>query len=303
MSKVSVTVPAPLPSLGPGLNTIGLGLALHVHVEMSARLDDKLEITATGEGQEALPLNLRNPVMRAATRVFQKKETAPAGLSVSIENHIPLDVGLDTIAAFWMGGMVAANNLTGNSLDRDALIQLGLEAGLIPEAIVTTLLGGLNVCMREADGNIIYNSLEPPPLRVALVAPFLPDYKEKTRSALPQMVALRDAVFNMNRLSFLMDALLDADYELLEKTLQDRLYQEAFTTHIPGYEDVIHVAKSQGAAAVTLVGRGPALLVFASYNHNIIANAMVEAFQDAGVDECRFWTVPLDGQGVMISLS
>lgn len=298
-----MTVPAPLPSFGPGLNTLGLGLALHAHIEMSLRPDDKVEITVTGEGQDSLPLNLRNPVLRAAMRVFQKKELAPAGLNIAIENHIPLDIGLDTTAAFWMGGMAAANNLTGNNLDRDTLIHLGLEAGLIPEAVVTTLLGGLNVCLREPDGNVIYNSLEPPPLRVALVAPVLPEYREKTKHALPQRAALQDAVFNMSRLSFLMDALLDADYDLLAKTLQDRLYQNAFAAHIPGYEEVVRVAREQGAAAVTLAGRGPGLLVFASYNQNIIANAMVEAFQDAGVENCRFWTVPLDGQGVMISLS
>lgn len=303
MSKVFVTVPAPLPSFGPGLNTLGLGLALHAHIEMSSRLDDKVEITVKGEGHDSLPTNLHNPIMRAAMRVFQQKETAPSGLNIELENQIPLNVGLDTTAALWLGGMVAANNLMGNSLDRDALVDMALEAGLLPESVITTLLGGLNICMRDAEGKLMYNSLEPPPLRVALVSPVLPDYKAQTRGLMPQMVGLRDAVFNMSRLSFLVDALLDADYELLEKTIQDRLYQADFAEHIPGYAEVVNVAKAQGAAAITLVARGPSLLVFAPYNHNIIANAMVEAFQDAGVEECRFWTVPLDGQGVMVSLS
>ncbi len=298
-----MTVPAPLPSFGPGLNTLGLGLSLHTHIEMSPRQDDKLEITVTGEGSESLPAGLRNPVMRAAMRVFQKKETAPFGLNVSIENQIPMDVGLDATAALWLGGMVAANNLTGNNLDREGLIDLALEAGLLPESVITTLLGGLNICMREPDGRIRYNSLEPPPLRVVLLAPTLPDYKDQTRGVMPQAVDIRDAVFNMSRLSFLMDALLDGDYDLLAKTLEDRLYQPAFMDYIPGYDTVVSVAKAQGAAAVTLMPKAPALLVFAPYNHTLIANAMIEAFQDVGVEHCRFWTVVLDGQGVMISLT
>jgi hypothetical protein len=45
------------------------------------------------------------------------------------------------------------------------------------------------------------------------------------------------------------------------------------------------------------------MIAFASYNHNLIANAMVMAFQEAGVQDCRYWTLALDVQGVMISMS
>lgn len=303
MPKVSVTIPAAVSSLAPGLKTLGLAVSMHAHIELSTRRDDQLELNVRGEGREVLPTGVRHPVVRAATRIFQHKEIAPAGLTVLVENAIPLNIGLDTEAALLVGGMVAANNLTGGGLERDALIEMVLQMGAVPEAVVTSLLGGLNVCASEPEGGVLYNSLEPPPLRIALVVPDLPDYAEQTANVLPEQVSLADALYNLSRLPFVLQALLDADFDLLRRTLRDHLAEPAYRPFIPGYDQVMQAAQKAGAAAVTLAGQGPALIAFAPYNHSLIASAMVEAFQKAGVTSCRYWTLGLDAQGVTISVA
>ena len=303
MHKVSVTIPAAVNSLAPGLKTLGLAVSLHAHIELTTRKDDQLEMTLRGEGREEIPQGLRHPVIRAATRIFQYKEIAPAGLTALVDNRIPLNIGLDVEAAMLVGGMVAANNLTGGGIERDELIEMVIQMGAVPEAVVTSLLGGLNVCALEADGSLLYNSIEPPPLRVALIAPDLPDYGEQTMNVLPEQVPLADAIFNLSRLPFVLQAIMDADFEMLHRTLHDRLALAAYTPFIPGYEDVIRAGHKAGAAAITLAGNGPALIVFAPYNHTLIATAMLEAFQQAGVPNCRYWTLGLDAQGVTISVA
>jgi hypothetical protein len=47
---------------------------------------------------------------------------------------------------------------------------------------------------------------------------------------------------------------------------------------------------------------GPTLLAFAPYNHNLIGEAMQAAFLEAGVANCRFWTLGIDAQGVTVSV-
>ena len=71
--------------------------------------------------------------------------------------------------------------------------------------------------------------------------------------------------------------------------------------HIPAYPAVVAAAEDAGAVAVTLCGPGPALLAFATYNHESIEEAMQRAFRAAGI-EARTWSLPSDQQGVVISV-
>ena len=302
MYKVEVNVPAAVTNLGPGLNTLGLALNLHTHIEMSVRADGNLEITVLGEGEEDIPTGFQNPVLRAATWLFQKKEMAPAGLSIHIENYIPLDIGLDAEAAMFIGGLVAANNLTEGTFDREDLIELAIEMGMTHVDALTTLLGGLNATIVTADGIRLHKSLEPPPLRMVVMVPEVPNYTELTANALPEFVSLDAAIFNMGHMVFMVDALMEGDYDLLAATMHDRLYQKAFTDHIPGYAQAVEAAMDNGAAAVTLAGHGPTMLVFAPYNHNLIAEEMIHVFQATGVQNCRYWTLGIDAQGVTVSV-
>lgn len=300
MYKVQVNVPAALHHLGPGLNTLGLALSLHVHIEMTTRSDGELTITLLGEGKDSLPTNFRNPVLKAAARLFQLREAAPAGLNIVIENRIPLGVGLDAEAALLIGGLVAANNVIDGGFDQHDIINLAQEIGISHISALTAVLGGLNICLD--DGERFHKSLEPPPLKIVLVAPRLPDYAALTQNLMPQTVSLRDAAFNIGRSIFLIDALMAGDFDMLSSAIQDHLYQEAFIAQIPGYAQAVEAAKASGAAAVTLASTGPGVIAFAPYNHALIADAMSQAFQQAGVSECRTWTLGIDGQGVTVSV-
>jgi homoserine kinase len=71
---------------------------------------------------------------------------------------------------------------------------------------------------------------------------------------------------------------------------------------IPGYEAVVTEARKAGAVAVALSGAGPSLVAFASGGHAEIARAMQAAFEASGVT-CRTFILPVDGQGVQLSMS
>jgi len=81
----------------------------------------------------------------------------------------------------------------------------------------------------------------------------------------------------------------------------DRLHEPYRRTFIPGYDAVVAAAAEAGAVAVTLCGAGPALMAFATFNHQSIESAMHGAFRSAGV-EARTWSLGVDQQGVVISV-
>ncbi len=301
MYKVSVSIPAVSTNIGPGYDVLGLALNLRNVVEMSLPRDDQLTVIVRGEGQDRLPTDFHNPAVRAAIRLFQAVEQAPAGLSVRCTNAIPLDVGLSARATLCVGGLVAANNLLGNPLPQAELIALAAQITERPEAVVTATRGSLGLCSHSAEGELLHRTLEVAPLRVILAVPELADHAPKLRDALPDPVPLADAIFNMGHTALLIEALRAGDLALLARAVADRLHEPHRTPHISGYAAARAAALEAGAAAVTLCGAGPALLAFAEGHHQIVESAILSAFHQAGV-RARTWILGVDRQGVVISV-
>lgn len=298
--KVSVSVPAVCAHLGPGLDVLGLALNLRSTVEMALRDDDHVAIQVRGEGADRLPENLYNPAMMAAIALFQMVERAPVGLTVMCASRIPLDVGLGARVALTIGGLVAANNLLGSPFHRDALIELASRLSGRPESAVAAMRGGLSMCS-AAPGDLVCRSLDVEPLHLVLAVPDLPEYAQRVRDDLPQVVPLTDAVHNIGRALLLVEALREGDFPLLGRALSDRLHEPYRRDNIPGCEAAIQAAEDAGAVGVALCGAGPALAAFAARDHAAIEQAMAEAFAGAGVS-ARTLTVAADTQGIVINV-
>jgi homoserine kinase len=300
MYKVNVSVPAVSTNIGPGYDVLGLALNLRNVVEMSLRPDDLLNVQVVGEGKGGLPENYYNPVVLAAIKLFQRLEQAPVGLNVRCTNQIPLDVGLSARVTLTVGGLVAANNLLGSPFSHDDLIGMATELTSQPESIVTAMRGGLGICSAGPDG-LFYRTIEIMPLRVVVALPVLSEYQPRLRDDLPSRVSMADAVFNIGHTALLIEALRSGDFKLLHHAIRDRIHEPYRREAIPGYQAVAAAAEESGALAVTLCGAGPAILAFATFNHQSIESAIHGAFRAAGV-ESRTWSLSNDLQGVVISV-
>ncbi len=240
--------------------------------------------------------------MRAAIRLFQSLEQAPAGLHVRCTGTIPLDVGLSGRATLVVAGLVGANNLLGSPYTHDQLIRMAAEITGQPEAVVTAMRGGLGICATGSGPNeLYYRALEIKPQRVVIAIPQIADYTPRLRDTLPHAVPMEDAIFNVGHTLLLIEALRTGSLGLLQHAIQDRLHEPYRVHHIPGFDAVKAAAHEAGAVAVTLCGAGPALMAFANVNHQSIETAMQGAFAQAGV-AARTWSLGVDMQGVVISV-
>lgn len=300
MHKVNVSVPAVSTNVGPGYDALGLALNLRNVIEMYLPGDDQLVVEMRGEGHDLLPGDVRHPIMRAAIRMFQSLEQAPAGLHVRCTGEIPLDVGLSARATMIVGGLVGANNLIGSPYTHEELIHMAAQLSGQPESVVTAMRGGLGICSAGEDG-LFYRAIEIVPLRVVLAVPTLDQYTPRLRDSLPDRVTMADAVHNLGRSMLLVEALRSGDFDLLRHAVQDRLHEPHRCHYIPAFDAVKAAAMDAGALAVTLCGAGPALLAFAARHHQEIESAIVTTFRGAGV-AARTWTLGIDMQGVVISV-
>jgi len=300
MHKVKITLPATLTNLGPGLSSLGLAVGLYTTVEISRRDDENLVVETSGEGAGRYGMGLRHPVVLALMRIFQKQERAVLGMSIKVNNHIPLDSGLGAEAAFWIAGVIGANNLLGTIYTREKILEISANMSHRPDQTVTSILGGLTSSVIDGD-RLIHRSLPVTAFHVVVVLPELDNYNATVARVKPERVTLNDALHDLSRLPLLVEGLRTGDLALFEQVLDDRLQLPYLKPHIAGYDHVVEMARRAGAQAVTLSGDGPAMIAFAENSHKKIAKAMEVAFENVGL-KAKSWVLPVDRQGVVISV-
>lgn len=297
MRTVRVTVPATSANLGPGFDSLALALGLYNVVELS-ELESGFDIEVAGDHPGRLPLDSSNMVARGAIAVFRRTGFAPGGLRIHLESNIPPGSGLGSSAAALLGGVIAANVLLGDPLARSEVLDLAIALEGHPNSICAALYGGL-VVSSYYQGELLYSPVPVAPLTVVVA---LPDAELiNDRRILPQTASLDDAIFNIGRSLLVMQALMQADYHLLSRALEDRLHQPTRSRLIRGYDAMREAARRQGAAGVAISGSGPALVAFAAEGHADIASAMLSAAHAATGSVASCWILPIDTQGISIS--
>ncbi|MCU0499654.1 MAG: hypothetical protein MUF87_20070 [Anaerolineae bacterium] len=296
MHKIKIRLPAAAVNLGAGMHSLGLALGLYCTVEISPRNDDRLLVETSGEGAGQYSLGLRHPVVLALIRMFQRLESAPTGLLIRVDNQIPLNSGLGAEINFLIAGVIGGNNLLGNVYKRDQMLAIAAQISR-PDSAATAVLGGLGSGIFYQE-RLLYHSFPVAPLRVGIIVPQLTRYP---RPPVLGRIGYAYAQHNLSRIPLLIEALRSGDFTLLRATLSDRLNVPRLTPQIPGLLHTLNHLREQDAA-VTLAGDGPALLVFGEPQRlESLTAAGIAAFKDAGVS-ARTWIVPIDTQGVIISV-
>lgn len=279
---VRVQVPATTANMGPGFDTLGMALKMYNTVEMEAA-GHGLRIEVEGDGADQIPRNNRNIVHTAAARVFKAVGFSPPGLRIKIINNVPLARGLGSSAAAIVGGLVAANIVSGNKLGEKELLSIATDMEGHPDNVAPALLGGI-VVSALVDGEVKYSKIDAPAKLKCVVA--IPDFTLPTklaREVLPQSVSLEDAVFNISRTALLVSALIKGDFNLMAAAMDDKIHQPYRANLVPGMKKVFAAAKLAGARGIVLSGAGPTLIAFCDEHTGLIASVMKETFCQSGI--------------------
>lgn len=281
---VRVRIPATTANLGPGFDVLGMALKLYNYVEMDLT-DSGLEIEIFGEGRDSIPASTDNIVYKAAQKVFFRAGFKAAGLHIRLENNIPASRGLGSSAAALVGGAVAANALSGYSLDIQELIDITSKMEGHSDNVVPAMAGGITMCC-QLEGKTVYRRIAPLEVIVGVaVIPFFELATRDARGVLPKMIPMSDAVFNMGRLSLLLHAFQTGDIDLMRETMEDRLHQPYRLPLVPGMDKVFETALEKGAAGVALSGAGPTVIAFCTPDlSGKIGGSMQEVFMNNGIE-------------------
>lgn len=254
---IKVRVPATSANLGPGFDSLGLALDIYNTYRIE-EIDEGLVI----EGCESKYANEDNLTYQAIMKCFEKVGYKSRGIKIVIESDVPVARGLGSSATCIVGGLVAANEISGNTLNDDELLDIATEMEGHPDNVAPALLGGMVVSVYEDKNKVYYSKIN-----VASGIKFLaliPNFElptKKSRSILPKVIPHSDAVFNVARVALMVSALQNGEFDLLKVAGQDKLHQHYRGTLIEGYEEILNASREFGAKSVFLSGAGPTILV------------------------------------------
>ncbi|MGE3539879.1 MAG: homoserine kinase [Candidatus Tectimicrobiota bacterium] len=279
--QVHVRVPATTANLGSGFDVLGLALQLYNVFTMTITPEPGWRVSVP-PGLK-VPSDEKNLVFRAAKALFHRVGEMPRGLHLAPVIQVPLSRGLGSSSSAIIGGLVAANWLTGKTLTPEALLAMAIDIEGHPDNVTPALMGGLTLSYNEAGSQRFVSLPFPADLTLVVAIPQFELSTAQARAVLPPQVNRGEAIFNCSRTALLTHALYSRQYELLATAMDDRLHQPYRAALVPGLQQAIAAGYAAGAYGVALSGAGPSLLAITATTPEQVATALRQTFAQHGV--------------------
>ena len=222
---VRVTVPATSANMGSGYDSIGIALEMYNVIDLAE--NDHIDIS--DKNGQFVPKDESNLIYQCAKRVYDECGKPLSGLTIVEDCAIPQTRGLGSSSACTVAGIMGANALLGEPLDRNAVIDLAATIEGHPDNSTPAILGGFCVALLE-NGHVHHVRV---PVHGAIdFVVFIPDFQlstEKARAALPKRIDHHDAVYNLARAALLAGSLTSTPAFSATKEAVAAQYQDAVT--------------------------------------------------------------------------
>ncbi|MDU5105518.1 homoserine kinase [Clostridium sp.] len=265
---VKIRVPATSANMGPGFDSLGIAFNLYNEFEFS---EEGTENKFYGFKEEFC--NEENIVYKAMITCFEKCKYKPKGIKINLlREDIPISRGLGSSSTCIVAGLLGANNIMGNPLTVNELFKIGVEIEGHPDNIAPAFFGGMIVSVLE-DGEALYNKIDIK--RGITFVAIIPDFELSTstaRKVLPKKVSLKDAVYNISRVSLMISAFVNGNYDLLKYGCKDAIHEKYRSPLIKNYDLVYNKCISFGALSCFLSGAGPTIMVLIKNDEKEIVN-------------------------------
>lgn len=254
---VYVRVPATSANMGPGFDSLGIALGLYNKIKIE-EIDGGIEVY--NNSPSYIPIGEKNLIYRAAKTVFDEVGYREKGIRIIQNSDIPMTRGLGSSSACIIGGMLAANVISGRKLSYGEILNLAAELEGHPDNVTPALFGGFCVAA-ENNGKIIYSSNKlSGKIRLAVMIPDFFVSTRESRITLPDNVTLKDASYNISRAALLSTLLINEKYDDLKYTVSDKLHQDYRKNGVPNFDDIMEKSYEYGSKATYLSGSGPTIV-------------------------------------------
>lgn len=264
LDTVSLRAPATVANMVCGFDVLGFAVK-EPYDEMQVRFTDMPGISIVNEDDFGLPEEPDKNVAGAALYAMLEEAKIDAGLELRIRKHIKPGSGVGSSAASAAGAVVAANHLFGNIFSRQELVRFAMHGEKLASGvkhadnIAPCIYGGVTLVRSIHPLDII--PITAPDLYVTIVHPQIEVRTADARSILKQQVQFKDAVRQWGNVAGLVAGLLQKDYALISRSLEDVLVEPVRSILIPGFDEVKTKCKEAGALGGGISGSGPSIFM------------------------------------------
>lgn len=261
---VKVKSPASSANLGPCFDCAGIAFPLYNVINIE-KTDDKNITVIIDEKNDirTFTVDEKNIIYKSLHKFHEKINKENTGYKLLIETNIPIARGLGSSASVIAGALIGANELNGNPLSKQNLIDIAASVEGHPDNTTPAFTGGFVLASIEENGHVLYEKIDWN--KDWKISVCIPDYKlltELARSVLPEKIDFKDAVYNIQKSAQLITALVTHNKSIMKSALKDKIHQPYREKLIPGMSEIIEKLRlEENVLGCVLSGAGPTLAV------------------------------------------
>lgn len=286
---VLVHAPATVANMVCGFDVLGFAVT-EPYDEMHIRFSDKPGIQIINLDDYNLPTNPEQNVAGAALMAMFEEVNEPIGVELRIKKQIKPGSGVGSSAASAAGAVVAANRLLGDRFSKQDLVRFAMNGEKLASGvkhadnIAPCIYGGVTLIRSIFPLDII--ELIAPPLFVTIVHPQIEVRTADARGILKQQVLLKDAIRQWGNIAGLVAGLLQQDYELIGRSLEDVLIEPVRSILIPGFDEVKKRSREAGALGGGISGSGPSIFMLSKdeATAKAVEKEMIQVYEKLSLD-------------------
>ena len=263
MDQIEVFCPGSVANISCGFDVLGFCLE-PVGDLMRVTKTDKPGITIGSTKGQDLPKNPLKNVASIAAMALLEAHPSSFGFQIDIDKRIKPGSGIGSSAASAAGAVFAINELLGKPYSRNELVQYAMAGEALASGaahadnLAPVLLGGFTLVRSNQSLDII-KLPSPPELVATVIHPKIELKTIHSRAILKNTVPLDKAIQQWGNLGAFVSALYTNDYDLLSRSMKDKVIEPLRAMLIPRFYEVKAAALNAGALGSGISGSGPSI--------------------------------------------
>ncbi|MDG1761916.1 MAG: homoserine kinase [Flavobacteriaceae bacterium] len=263
MNQIELFAPASVANVSCGFDVLGFCLDPIGDIMRISKTTTPGVIIGKIAGQD-LPTDPLKNVASVAGLALLKEHSSEFGFQIDIDKKIKPGSGIGSSAASAAGAVFGINELLGAPYSKKELIRFAMEGEAIASGaahadnLAPVLLGGFTLVRSNKILDVI-KLPNPKELVATIIHPKIELKTLHSRAILKTTIPLNKAIEQWGNLGALVSALYTEDYELLSRSIQDKVIEPYRAMLIPKFEETRQAALNAGALGSGISGSGPSI--------------------------------------------
>jgi homoserine kinase len=301
---IKIKAPATVANMVCGFDILGFAVNNpydEMEMRWMTRANNEPSIVIINVDDYQLPTDPEKNVAGAALLALleeyeEKADAAKIKFEVKINKLIKPGSGVGSSAASSAGAVVGANYLLGTIFSKDDLVRFAMNGEKLASGvkhadnIAPCIFGGVTLVRSIFPLEVV--ALPSPQLHVTIVHPQIEVRTSDARSILKQQVLLKDAIKQWGNIAGLVAGLMQSDYDLIGRSLEDVIIEPVRSILIPGFDDLKKACKQAGALGGGISGSGPSIFMLSKTKEIALAveKEMIQLYDGIGLPHHTYVT-------------